>query len=64
MPLIPDEQAQTDYRRFIGADTPEQEDVPFSEILAASFRLDNTIGSFLAQEEGLPQEKNEQNFNA
>ncbi len=54
MPLIEDKTQQAAYSKMIGADEIETESADFGELLMASLRTENTIGSFIAQESGLP----------
>lgn len=56
MPFLPDEESTLAFDRAIGIDEmPEVEaTTTFQERLNAAYRLDNTIGSFFAQEKGLP----------
>lgn len=54
MPLIEDKGEQYAYARAIGVPDWEPEAVPFKELLRASYRTDNTIGSFFARNKGLP----------
>lgn len=53
MPLVEDKEQQIAFTRFIGE--PEQEaDDNFSDLLGAALQTENTIGSFITQESGLP----------
>ena len=63
MPLVEDKQQQVAFSRFIGADEQES-DADFSELLMASLRTENTLGSFIASESGLPDSAvNNESFN-
>lgn len=63
MPLIPDKNQQVAFTRSIGE--PEQEtDEGFAALLGAALRTENTIGSFITQENGLPDSfVNDESFN-
>ena len=64
MPLIEDKNEQIAYARAIGADEQETESADFGDLLMASLRTENTIGSFIARENGLPDSiVNDESFN-
>lgn len=63
MPLVPDKNQQVAFTRLIGA--PEQEtNEDFSTLLGAALRTENTLGSLIARENGLPDSVvNDESFN-
>ena len=54
MPLVEDKNQQVAYAKLIGDDEFEPESSDFGELLMTSLRTENTIGSFITQESGLP----------
>ena len=62
MPFIEDKDSQAAFMKAIGSPEFETE-VPFMDVARAAFRQENVIGSYLAQENGLPDSAIDDNFN-
>lgn len=54
MPLIEDKQQQVAFARAIGQEQLDPESADFGDLLQAAFRTENTLGSLIYQESGLP----------
>ena len=54
MPLIPDKEQQVALSRLIGQEQFEPDSESFSELTRAAFRTENTLGSLIVREGGLP----------
>jgi len=55
MPFVEDKNEQVQFQKAIGIDElPEVDAIPFKQKLQAAYRLENSIGSFVAKEPGLP----------
>lgn len=64
MPLIPDREQQVQLTRLIGQEDFSGTDAEFGELFDAAFRTENTLGSFIARESGLPDSVvNNESFN-
>lgn len=64
MPLIEDKNQQVAFARAIGQDQLDPESADFGDLLQAAFRTENTLGSLIAQESGLPDSVvNNESFN-
>ena len=65
MPWLENENAKFQLSRATGMEEMESmDDTTFKESLRAAYRLDNTIGSLVAQEGGLPDREKTTDFNA
>ena len=65
MPLIEDKKEQVGFARAIGVPDFEVDgDVPFKELLRAAYRTENTLGSLVALNDGMPDSViNNESFN-
>ncbi len=62
MPFVPSLQTQTPLEKETYAPVLEQDDPSLGELTSALIRQENTIGSFFTQEYGLPQTKDDPDF--
>ena len=64
MPLIEDKNQQVAFARAIGQEQLDPESADFGDLLQAAFRTENTLGSLIARESGLPDSiVNNESFN-
>lgn len=54
MPLIEDKNQQKAFARFIGQEESVADEADFGELINAAFRTENSLGSIIASENGLP----------